>query len=609
MTTGGPEVNAHWRSLSMQLHSFTMSVVANILAPVPGKKEKLLLSVTHPELAKEANGWDPSKPVISNVAKVGWKCQYGHSYQSTISGRIQRNRGCPYCAGQKVLPGFNDFASSNPEAALETNGWDPSTISRNSSRKMSWRCSNGHVFEAFVYARARGDACPVCSGRKVLSGFNDLRTTHPEIADQADGWDPSTVTRGSNKRKRWKCQRGHIWEISPNKRTSGKTGCPVCRNLKIIVGTNDLASTHPDIAKQMHGTDPTNYVAGSEKKVEWLCDLGHIYSTSIASRTNGTNCTVCSGKQILSGFNDLATAFPEIAIEAYGWDPTQVASYSQKKLKWKCAKGHIFERQVSNRTTRENRCPVCSGHQVLKGFNDLQTTHPMVAKEAFGWDPTQVTSGSARKVEWRCSSGHQFKAQIINRTIRSDKCPICSGKQVLKGFNDLATTHPNLSGELVESHQAFLYSSGSDKKLKWKCKKGHIWSASISNRKAGNGCPSCTESGFDPNLDAYLYFLRHNHWEMYQIGITNFPENRLKVHTKLGWSILEVRGPMEGHLVQEWETAILRMLKAKGADLSNAKIAGKFDGYSEAWSKSKFDAKSIKQLMELTEEFENDVKN
>ena len=46
------------------------------------------------------------------------------------------------------------------------------------------------------------------------------------------------------------------------------------------------------------------------------------------------------------------------------------------------------------------------------------------------------------------------------------------------------------------------------------------------------------------------------------------------------------------------------MLKAKGADLSNAKIAGKFDGYSEAWSKSTFEVKSIKELMRLTEEFE-----
>jgi hypothetical protein len=48
------------------------------------------------------------------------------------------------------------------------------------------------------------------------------------------------------------------------------------------------------------------------------------------------------------------------------------------------------------------------------------------------------------------------------------------------------------------------------------------------------------------------------------------------------------------------------MLKAKGADLSNPKVAGKFDGFSEAWSKATFEVKSIKELMKLTEEFGNE---
>lgn len=64
---------------------------------------------------------------------------------------------------------------------------------------------------------------------------------------------------------------------------------------------------------------------------------------------------------------------------------------------------------------------------------------------------------------------------------------------------------------------------------------------------------------------------------------------------------------MDGHLTQQWETAILRMLKARGADLSNESIAGKFDGYSEAWSKLKFEATSLKQLMEMTDLFEDRI--
>ncbi len=31
-------------------------------------------------------------------------------------------------------------------------------------------------------------------------GVNDLATLHPEIAAEADGWDPKTITPGSNKK-------------------------------------------------------------------------------------------------------------------------------------------------------------------------------------------------------------------------------------------------------------------------------------------------------------------------------------------------------------------------------------------------------------------------
>lgn len=59
LTAGGDEVNLTLFALDATL--FTTSVVRNILIAVPTKTEKQPLSVTHPELAKEAVGWDPSK--------------------------------------------------------------------------------------------------------------------------------------------------------------------------------------------------------------------------------------------------------------------------------------------------------------------------------------------------------------------------------------------------------------------------------------------------------------------------------------------------------------------------------------------------------------------
>lgn len=91
---------------------------------------------------------------------------------------------------------------------------------------------------------------------------------------------------------------------------------------------------------------------------------------------------------------------------------------------------------------------------------------------------------------------------------------------------------------------------------------------------------------------------------MLQIGITNDPKTRLQSHSQLGWETLEVRGPMDGYLTRDWETSILKMLKLKGATLGDSEVAGRFDGYTEAWLEETFPAKSLRDLMDYVEELE-----
>jgi hypothetical protein len=437
-----------------------------------------------------------------------------------------------------------------------------------------------------------------------------LSVTHPELAKEAHGWDPASVTYGSELKKSWKCERGHVWVISPNGRTAkGGTGCPYCSNKKLLVGFNDLKTTFPQLAEQANGWNPEDVFAGTSKKLLWKCKAGHSWEASVSSRSSQEiGCPVCSNKLVLKGFNDLATTNPALASQAYGWDPATVTEGSRKSREWKCDRGHLWMAGIGARSSQSQGCPYCSNQKILVGFNDLKTTHPELANEADGWDPTRFNAGSTKRVSWLCPIGHSYRSIIRDRGRRSTNCPICVGRIVLEGFNDLATLSPVIANQ-ANGWNPKTVTIASQKKLSWKCEEGHIWIATVSNRNLGRGCPTCSKTGYDPNKDGHLYFLKHERWQMLQIGISNVPDKRLNEHKRLGWDLLEIRGPMDGHLTQQWETAILRMLMAKGADLSNEKVAGKFDGYSEAWSINSFEIESITDLMRLTEEFENELKN
>lgn len=566
------------------------------------------LETLFPEIAKQLVDGDPRKITKGSNKKFNWKCLKGHIWTATVGARTS-GEGCAVCAGKQINVGFNDLATVHPEIAKEADGWDPQDYSFSSNKNVSWKCNKGHVWKANINNRAtHGVGCPFCSGNRPWPGETDLATTHPTIAKDLLGADPRELSFGSNKRVKWKCVNGHVaFAIVPYRI---KHGCNICNPpfKNVAIGVNDLLTTHPEIAKQAHGWDSTSVTAGSGQRLKWICSKNHIFTTTVNKRTSKDprNCPFCSNQKVLIGFNDLGTTKPIIAAMAQGWDPKTVVAGSNKRMTWACPKGHSFSAPISY-VSSGGSCNICANSVILQGFNDIATTHAEIASQADGWDPTKFHIGSKKKVKWRCELGHNWSSVISSR--KKNGCPVCGNRVVVEGFNDLKTKFPILSQEAFGWDPTKVAFATTARK-KWKCKEGHTWESTVKNRSQLNrGCPSCATSGFDPNDEGWLYLLKHVNWQMLQVGITNHPERRMTSHKKLGWEVIEIRGPMDGLSARNWETSILAMLRDMNADLGNINIAGKFDGFSEAWVRNTYEVTSMSELLDSVRNWEDRSKN
>lgn len=314
------------------------------------------------------------------------------------------------------------------------------TLSKGSDKIVEWECSLGHRWETRPYNRTSAKTptgCPVCTGKKILIGYNDIATTAPEVAALfADQSLVTQVTKTSNKRVEFICPTDptHHWKAPIPQLTVNGTRCPYCSGRKRIKGVNDIATTHPDLAAELADQKLIHTIAAkSSRKVEWICSKNNNHkwtATPYARSKNGTGCPYCSGRYTNVGINDIGTTHPEIAKTLV--DPsmiTKLSAGSAKKVLWQCEKDpqHQWSATVYHRIYRSG-CPICSNHQIIDGINDIATTHPQyVYLFSNPEDAKTVSAGSGIDVTWQCPEipEHQWIAppyKIISDGLR---CPEC----------------------------------------------------------------------------------------------------------------------------------------------------------------------------------------
>lgn len=418
-----------------------------------------------------------------------------------------------------------NLAETHPQLAAQwhpalNRDLTPQQVSHGSTFKVWWLGECGHEWQAVIGDRVRARNCPYCANKRVLTGYNDLATTHPQLAaqwhpDKNGEISPETITSGTHKKVWWLGECNHEWQALTYNRAKG-SNCPLCKNKRVQGESNDLATTHPQLAAQWHPTKngdltPSMVTSGSRKKVWWQCPKGHDLERSVSSRVNRQfhYCSYCNNNEkIKRKQNDLFAAFPELAQQ---WHPTKNLDLKDlKKVWWLCEKGHEWRTVVNGRTRLDGKatgCPYCRGNKVLAGFNDLASQYPDVA---IFWHPTRNTNftaematvGSGKKVWWLGKCGHEWDSTINNRVRLGSGCPYCSGHQNLVGYNDLASTHPDVAqqwhptknGELTPQ----MVTHGSDCRVWWLGECRHEWQAKVSDRTRldgkATGCPTCAAS-------------------------------------------------------------------------------------------------------------------
>jgi len=366
--------------------------------------------------------------------------------------------------------------------------------------------------------------------------------------------------------RKWKIW--HKWEDTPKNMSRIESCCPICTGKRLVVGINDLKTRNPRIAKMWHptlnrGLTARMVVVNSKKKIWWrhyhkATGIWHEWPAKIISLTgkNPTKCSVCDGKRIQVGANDLATTHPKLVSE---WHPIK-----NKKL-----------------------------------------------------TPQMVTKCSSEEVWWQkycLGVRHEWHAMPASRTSRRPQgCAVCRGLQVQRGVNDLASQYPDIAKEWDKVKNKNLtptkVSKGSKQKVFWKhydrsMRKYHNWFAVIADRTGAkrSGCPECTKRGFNSGKPAHVYILPAtiNNTQVIQFGISNDVKARLSDHSRSGFT----KAPVvlipfyKGSKARNFELSLLNLMKEYEI-LSCNKKGIKFSGSTEAFCLEDADEEFLEEFKEL----------
>lgn len=287
-----------------------------------------------------------------------WRCAHGHEWSSTFA-IIKQGSWCPICA-KKVkgsIQKCHDLAKSR-------GGYCLSKEYLGSKKKYTWKCSEGHVWEAtHDSVSSKKSWCPYCSNRKIKN-----IDACQKLAKERKGKFLSTKYINAHTKYTWKCKKGHVWEATYNRIEQGDW-CPRCN------GKINLRDCF-NLAHSKKGKCLSEKYVNTTTKILWECKYGHQWKSSLSSvKYKNLWCPYCQGfnsKRHPPNINDCI----KLAKSKNGKFLSSNYINSRSKYLWECNKGHQWM-ATYNSVQQGYWCSKCKASKKQKKlFNIVKNLYP-----------------------------------------------------------------------------------------------------------------------------------------------------------------------------------------------------------------------------------------
>lgn len=118
-----------------------------------------------------------------------------------------------------------------------------------------------------------------------------------------------------------------------------------------------------------------------------------------------------------------------------------------------------------------------------------------------------IYAGAFTPIDFMCSKGHIYQMRPVD-FLHGKRCPYCASRKILIGYNDIATTRPDIAALFTDKEDGYRYMAGSKYKASFTCplcgtiQYKHI--GLVSER--GFSCKNCSDHLSYPNRFGRAFF-------------------------------------------------------------------------------------------------------